>query len=141
MGGSILSFVFNKPTGGIAHRIGYPPGGVGNGPIELITAGYPPFEVSYGWDTRRSADILILSILTLLSYQPDLAYRIGICPIYCMRYRPGEVFYGSDTFQAEYEVVLSNWKPRATHLAEYPIWFSYPLVSGNSYAARWLSNP
>ena len=74
--------------------------------MELITTGYPPFDVSYGWDTRRSEDILILSILTALSYQPNLSYRIGIYPIYCMRYRLGGVFYGLDTYQAEYEAVL-----------------------------------
>ena len=72
----------------------------------LITTGYPPFDVSCGWGSRRSEAILFLSILTPLSYQPNLSYRIGTYPIYCMRYRLGGVFYGLDTYQAEYEAVL-----------------------------------
>ena len=63
-----LSYSISHPGGGGSiPRIGYPPGGVGNGPIKLTTTGYPKFDVFYGWDTRRPEAILDLSILTPLS--------------------------------------------------------------------------
>ena len=52
----------------------------------MDTAGYPPCEASYGRDTRLSESIVIISILVLLSYQPYLSYRLGIYPIYRIRY-------------------------------------------------------
>ena len=58
------TFVFGKPTGGSILQIGYPPCSVGKGPIELITTGYPPFDVSYGANIRRPEAILVLSIPT-----------------------------------------------------------------------------
>ena len=64
--GSIVSFVRGMPAGESIPRIGYPPGGVGDDPIELITTGYAKCDVSYIRDTRRSEYILVLSILPVL---------------------------------------------------------------------------
>ena len=96
------AFVFDRPTGGSNPSIGYPPGEVGNGYIELITTGNAPFDVSYGLDSRRPEAILALSILTPILYPPNVSYRIGIYHIYCIRYRPWGVFYGLGTYQTGY---------------------------------------
>ena len=68
-----LSYLSYSIKAGASIRLaGYPPGGVGDCPIELITTRCPQFDASYGRDTRRSEAILFLSILT--------PYHIG--PIY-----------------------------------------------------------
>ena len=80
--GSVIAVAFGKQTGRSISLIGYPPGGLWNGPIELDTEDYPPFGVSYGWGTRRSGSIVIISIVfdipSILPY--PRSYRIGIYP-------------------------------------------------------------
>ena len=70
---------------------------------------------------RRPEAIVILSILTPLPYRPNLSYRIGVHPIYCIPYRPGGVSNAADTYVEEYEVARSNLGPRGTNWAEYPV--------------------
>ena len=115
-------------------------GGVGGFPIELIATGRPPFDVSYCLYSRRPEDILALSILTPLSYQPNVSYRRGatlsLYPIPPMR-----GFYGMDSYQAEYDAALSSWKPRYQLCGKS---YRAPLSFGfraNLYAASLLSKP
>ena len=123
-------------------QIGYPPGRVAGVPIELITTGYPPFDVSYGLDSRRPEASLVLSILAppIISIQCILQDRDPsyiLYPILPVRSTilagllPGGVRSGP------IELETTGYQLGGI---PYRALLSFGF-RGNSYAARWLSDP
>ena len=76
--------MFDKTTGGITQRVGYPPAEYEMAPSTWIRQ--DTNRESYGLDARRPESIEIISILSPLSYQPNLHRMIGIYRIYRIPY-------------------------------------------------------
>ena len=94
-------------------------------PVSLPTLGglvIPVSVAEIGILVILSAQVS-LAVLVVIVFLPGLGIPLipAILPNRVFWYITGGVFYGPDTYQAEYEAAMSNWKPRGKNWAGYPI--------------------